>query len=646
MSPAEERDNKGSTVRRARNVVGLIVAVMGIATVGVVAPASASTRPAVITATNHMGGYTLDGFGGVHPFAVGTGPAPAATSGAPYWNGWDIARGLTLLANGTGGYTLDGFGGIHPFIVGAGATPPALTGVAYWNGWDIARGVALLPNLKGGYVVDGYGGIHPFATGTNSRPPAARGAPYWMGQDMARGITITADGKGGYVVDRTGALHAFAIGAKGVAPPTANGVFVATGVAVQGAGLVDDSTGGYTVDGYGHLHRFGVGSNARPPAATGAAVWPGWDIARDVALMANPPDTIHAALALSPTSGAAPLTVVADASASTDTDSSPIATYTFDFGDGTTVGPQSKATASHKYAAAGSYAVSVTVADTKGNTAVATAPNPVVVDGAPIAGLQVAPAWNVADFAVIADASSSADTDATPIASYEFDFGDGTTVGPQSKATAAHTYASADTYTVTVTVTDTAGFEGTAARDIAVHAPSSSGVDVYAGYYDTHHRYVLHPKPSPWMGSASTVFVGTPDPSTGGWDTGAVRIDNSTGASVSATVTVTVGKKTFDLWGSRAIPSGQSLILAQTAFQNFDTSDTSTAGCYSCDPLLCITSVSPTVPVINVTIGGVLSRYYDRNQVLNTRGADGAGCPYTGTRNDESQAWTAIPGPG
>ncbi len=633
-------------MRRALHVVGLVIASMGIATVGVPTPAGAAVSFAVSAPTNHSGGYTLDGFGGIHRFSVGTGPMPAPTSGAGYWNGWDIARGIALLSNGTGGYTLDGFGGVHPFVIGAGATPPALTGVAYWNGWDIARGVALLPNMKGGYVVDGYGGIHPFATGANAVPPAASGTPYWNGQDMARGITITADGKGGYVVDRTGRLHPFAIGGIGVAPPATHGVFVASGVAVQGVGLVDDNTGGFTVDGYGHLHPFRVGANTRPPGTAGTAVWPGWDIARDVALMANLPDTIKAGLSLSATSGAAPLTVVADASASTDTDSSPIATYAFDFGDGTTVGPQSKATASHKYTAAGSFTVTVTVTDTKGNTASAASPTPVVVDAAPIAGLQVAPAWNVADLAVVADASSSADTDATPIASYKFDFDDGTTVGPQSKATASHTYAVAGTYTVSVSVTDTGGLTGSATREITVHAPSASGVDVYAGYYDTHHRYNLNPKPSPWMGSSNIVFVGTPDPSTGGWDTGAVRIDNSTGASVSATVTVTIGKKTFDLWGARTIPAGQSLVLAQTAFENFDTSDSSTAGCYSCDPALCVTSVSPTVPVINVTIGGTVSHYYDTNQVLNTRGVDGAGCPYTGTRNDESQAWTAIPGPG
>jgi parallel beta-helix repeat protein len=74
-----------------------------------------------------------------------------------------------------------------------------------------------------------------------------------------------------------------------------------------------------------------------------------------------------AALTVTPTSGTVPLSVTADASASTDPDAtSPIASYAFDFGDGTLVGPQSGATATHSFASAGAYTVTVTVRDTKG----------------------------------------------------------------------------------------------------------------------------------------------------------------------------------------------------------------------------------------------------------------------------------------
>jgi PKD repeat protein len=59
---------------------------------------------------------------------------------------------------------------------------------------------------------------------------------------------------------------------------------------------------------------------------------------------------------------------------------------------------------------------------------------------------------------VMADGSASTDTDVTPIASYRFDFGDGTspvtTTAPTS--TASHTYAAAGTYDITLIATDTA----------------------------------------------------------------------------------------------------------------------------------------------------------------------------------------------
>ncbi|HEV2257823.1 MAG TPA: right-handed parallel beta-helix repeat-containing protein [Streptosporangiaceae bacterium] len=78
-----------------------------------------------------------------------------------------------------------------------------------------------------------------------------------------------------------------------------------------------------------------------------------------------------AALTVSPSSGTAPLAVTADASGST-AGSSPISSYSFNFGDGTTVGPQSGATANHTYQTPGTYTVTVTVTDGNNNTSQAT----------------------------------------------------------------------------------------------------------------------------------------------------------------------------------------------------------------------------------------------------------------------------------
>jgi PKD repeat protein len=182
----------------------------------------------------------------------------------------------------------------------------------------------------------------------------------------------------------------------------------------------------------------------------------------------SPPDAPpSAALTLSPSSGTAPLQVSADASASSDTDATPISSYRFDFGDGAVVGPQAGATASHTYSVAGTYTVTVTVTDTTGLSSTATRQVTVSApDLPPSAALTVSPASGTIPLAVTADASGSSDTDATPIASYRFAFGDGSIVGPQSAATATHSYTVAGTYTVTVTVTDTAGKSSTATAQV------------------------------------------------------------------------------------------------------------------------------------------------------------------------------------
>jgi parallel beta-helix repeat protein len=180
----------------------------------------------------------------------------------------------------------------------------------------------------------------------------------------------------------------------------------------------------------------------------------------------------NAAVNVAPSSGAAPLQVVADASSST-AGGAPISTYTFDFGDGSTaVGPQSSATASHTYSSPGDYTVTVTVTDTAGLASTATAHvTATSADSPPNAALSVSPSSGSAPLQVSADASASTDTDSTPISTYSFDFGDGSAaVGPQAGATASHTYTSAGTYTVTVTVTDTGGLSSTATKQVTVQS--------------------------------------------------------------------------------------------------------------------------------------------------------------------------------
>jgi len=77
-----------------------------------------------------------------------------------------------------------------------------------------------------------------------------------------------------------------------------------------------------------------------------------------------------ATLTVTPSAGAAPLSVTANGSASTDPVG--IVSYTFAFGDGTVVGPQPGAVAAHSYTTGGSYQVTLTITDTASATANAT----------------------------------------------------------------------------------------------------------------------------------------------------------------------------------------------------------------------------------------------------------------------------------
>jgi hypothetical protein len=73
-------------------------------------------------------------------------------------------------------------------------------------------------------------------------------------------------------------------------------------------------------------------------------------------------------LLVSPPQGAAPLSMQADASGSTPAAGAQISNYTFDFGDGSTVGPQPGPSAGHTYNTAGTYTVTVVVTDSDGGT--------------------------------------------------------------------------------------------------------------------------------------------------------------------------------------------------------------------------------------------------------------------------------------
>jgi PKD repeat protein len=162
-----------------------------------------------------------------------------------------------------------------------------------------------------------------------------------------------------------------------------------------------------------------------------------------------------AVLSITPASGPAPLAVTADASGSSDPDGT-IVSYRFDFGDGTVVGPQAGATASHTYAA-GTWTATVTVTDNAGATSVASAV--VTVSGnQPPNGVIDTPAGNVTILAgqSVDFAGTGSDPDGNLPLTYLWNFSGGAPSQPVEDPGAV-VFSTPGSYTVTFTVTDSLG---------------------------------------------------------------------------------------------------------------------------------------------------------------------------------------------
>lgn len=139
----------------------------------------------------------------------------------------------------------------------------------------------------------------------------------------------------------------------------------------------------------------------------------------------------------------------------------PIASYAWDFGDGRT---GSGRTATHAYDEAGTYVATLRVTDQLGRSASTTQSLLVSAAGGPTANFDFSPNDPAVNQPVNFNAAASVAQPGRRIASYAWDFGDGTFGSGQI---VSHSYSLPRSYQVVLTVTDDTGKKATTSRAVA-----------------------------------------------------------------------------------------------------------------------------------------------------------------------------------
>ena len=182
-----------------------------------------------------------------------------------------------------------------------------------------------------------------------------------------------------------------------------------------------------------------------------------------------------------------------------------IASYSWDFdqSNGITADATTKI-ASKTYTATGIYTVTLTVTDTAGQKSTDTLQvtvNPSSVDNPPVAN---AGADKTATVGSDLTFDGSASTDDKGIASYSWNFGDGTTATGVSPT---HKYATAGTYTVTLTVTDTAAQKATDTLQVTVNNAGST-----VSYTPTYDNRLRSDTPTTVLSTTTFLDIGKSTP--------------------------------------------------------------------------------------------------------------------------------------
>lgn len=199
-------------------------------------------------------------------------------------------------------------------------------------------------------------------------------------------------------------------------------------------------------------------------------------------------------------------------------------------------------------------------------------------------------------------------------------------IGSKTGSATVH-FPAPGTYPYEIDYTECAGSGLQLVLETAKFIAQTDPLSIYVGYADGL-RAGGSIFPFPWQGSPGVTFIGGCT-----FDAGAIRFDNSGDTDITldlVTVDLGNGGPHFDLWPANLlVPAHGILILTQTGCFNFDTSDSSNAGCGGNNNVL---------PLVNVTRGGVLKTFTDTGQVLNTHGYDFA------CQGNESIPWQRIAG--
>jgi PKD repeat protein len=173
---------------------------------------------------------------------------------------------------------------------------------------------------------------------------------------------------------------------------------------------------------------------------------------------ANTVTVTHAAPAGAFAQSVSGLKVLVDGSTTTVADGATL-TYDWNWGDGSAHG--TGVTATHTYATAGTYQVTLGVTDSVGSSSPTVTQPVTVTHAAPVAAFTTSATF----LALSANAAGSTGSDGATL-TYDWNWGDGSAHG--TGKTAAHNYTAAGTFTVTLTVTDSLGLTATSTSQVSV----------------------------------------------------------------------------------------------------------------------------------------------------------------------------------